>query len=350
VDPTPVSNRGDGPGGRRQIAWRIRGLLRGATLAVTSVAVVLAGAELALRWRGYPFRGTWIPSETALATFDDELGWSYIPGLTKTQPFGTDRHRITMYFDSSGIRVDRPGHVWKREAPSVLFIGDSFTMGQGVEYEDAFPARVEALAGGRVQAVNLGVQGYGTDQSLLFLEREIGRFDTRAVVYTFIADHIRRNDNYDRRVLYPQGTWPGTKPLFGVRSDGGIFLRKRPRRYADMHTLRLTQVAQLAWARWGPAPDTALTTALIREMKRLCDEKGVPLLVVSWAWVPRPGDHDVFKGTGVDLLNLGDSVPEGWRSWRIPGDGHPTVQGHDRAARLIVRRLSSVLPDVVGPP
>jgi hypothetical protein len=343
-------DRGDGPRGGRPIALRVRDLLGGAALAVVSVAVVLAGTELALRRAGYPFRGTWIPSETALARFDDELGWSYLPGLTATQAFGTDRHRVTMYFDSSGIRVGQPGHVWRRGAPTVLFIGDSFTMGQGVAYEDAFPARVEALTGGRVQTVNLGVQGYGTDQALLSLRRQIDRFDTRAVVYTFIADHIMRNDNYDRRVLYPRGTWPGSKPLFGVRPDGGVFLRKRPVRFASLSTLHLLQVAQLAWARWGPPPDTTLTTALIRELKRFCDEKGVRLLVVNWAWVPRPGDLDVFKGTGVDVLDLGVAVPEGWRTWWIPGDGHPTVQAHERAARLIVQGLSSEVPGLVRPP
>ena len=330
---------------------RAREVLASAALLLVSAGATLTLAEVALRHEHYPFSGSWTPSETALARFDDTLGWSYREGLTATQPFGRQRRMVTMYFDSAGIRVDGPVHVFSRTKPSILFIGDSFTFGHGVAYEEAFPARVEQLLGGQVQSVNLGVQGYGTDQSLLALRRHMAWFNSRIVVYTYLADHIQRNDNYDRRVLYPDGNWPGTKPLFGLRADGTVFLSRHPRRIADLASLHLLQVAERAWARWGPRPDARLTTALIRELKRDCDARGIRLLVVNWPRGRAPstatggtsqapaGATAVFAGTGVDVLDLGVDAPPEWATWRIPGDGHPTAAAHELAARLIARRL-----------
>jgi hypothetical protein len=318
-----------------------------ALLFLVSLTVALAVAELALRVAHYPFRGTWIPSETGMARFDPELGWAYVPGREVTQTYGTDPRRVTAVFDSLGIRVERSDHTWRRGVPSVLFIGDSFTMGHGVNADEAFPARVEARLGGRMQAVNLGVEGYGTDQSLLSLRRYIDRFDTRAVVYTFIADHVWRNDNYDRRVYYPDGNWPGSKPLFGVSPGGGVYLRKPARRVTELGGLHLVQAAQVAWTRWGPRPDASLTTALIRELKRYCDARGVRLLVVYWSFAPGNGSQlDVLRGTGAEVLDLTVNAPPGWGTWVIPGDYHPTPQAHDRAARLIAERL---VADSVAP-
>jgi lysophospholipase L1-like esterase len=327
---------------------RARDVLAGAALFVISTSAALVVAELVLRYKGYPFSGSWTPSETALARFDDTLGWSYRAGLTTAQPIGRPRVMVTMTFDSAGIRVDRPGHVFSRTAPTILFIGDSFTFGHGVDYDSAFPARVERLLGGRVQAVNLGVQGFGTDQSLLALLRHIDAFNTRLVVYTYLRDHLSRNDNYDRRMLYPVGRWLGSKPLFGVRPDDSAYLRRRPLPIADLGRLHLLQVAQLVWTRWGPQPDPRLTTALVREVKRVCDARGVPLLVVNWTrqdpghtglsrvW-NEPPDAEILGGAQVEVLDLGLNAPPDWTSWRIPGDGHPTPQAHQRVAGLIAQ-------------
>ena len=311
------------------------------TLACVSTALALAVAELGLRLANYPFDGSWTPSEAAFARYDADLGWSYLPDRYARQTYGTDPREITMYFDTMGIRAGSPDHAWDWDAPSVLFIGDSFTMGHGVDYEEAFPARAEAAAGRRFQAVNLGVEGYGTDQALLSLQRYIDRFRTRAVVYTYIADHVRRNANADRRLLYPDGNWPGTKPLFGILPDGGAYLKRRPARVADLHTLRLVETAQLAWARWGARPDPRLTTALVRQLKRLCDARGVRLLVVYWSFAPDPRGLEPLAGTGVDVLDLTRDAPPEWPTWAIPGDWHPSAQAHDRVGRLVAERLTS---------
>jgi hypothetical protein len=338
---------------RRPVAAFLRGLATpdtalSAALALASLSFALLVAELALRVAHYPFSEDFTPPETALGRFDSDLGWSYVPGVSAHRTYGTDTRVIDTYIDSLGIRVADPSHRWDFR-PSMLFIGDSFTMGHGVNAHEAFPARVEARIGGRMQAVNLGVQGYGTDQALLALERYIDRFPTRIVVYTFIPDHLQRNDNYDRRLYDPQSHWPGSKPLFGVRADGSAFLRKRPKPAAELTHLHLLQAIEFAWTRWGPLPSVELTTAIIRELARYCRSKGVRLLVVYWSfnsstenyymsWV-KPDHLSVFAGTGADVLDLTAGAPPDWGDWVVPDDRHPNARAHDRAAKLIVERL-----------
>ena len=45
--------------------------------------------------------------------------------------------------------------------PRVIFIGDSFAEGLGVDDDDTLPAQFERLAGGRYEVLNLGVSGTG---------------------------------------------------------------------------------------------------------------------------------------------------------------------------------------------
>src|SRR5204862_1895735 len=105
------------------------------------------------------------------------------------------------HFDVIGARVRAPGVTPAPAAPTVLLVGDSLTMGHGVVFDDTFAGRLEAMADFPYQVVDLGVQAFGTDQSLLMLIRHIRRFNTKVVVYTFIDDPLLRNATDDRRVL-----------------------------------------------------------------------------------------------------------------------------------------------------
>lgn len=81
---------------------------------------------------------------------------------------------------------------------ALLFIGDSYTMGYGVEDDESFPALVDAMlrsAGrGAVPVVNAGVGNSGQGWWLPFLERRAGDFAPRVVILQ-LAD----NDFGDNR-------------------------------------------------------------------------------------------------------------------------------------------------------
>ena len=172
-------------------------LVLGLTTLFGSLVFTLVTVESVFRLLDYPLKVTWTPPESALARFDPDVGWSYVPNQTAVQRFARDRRQIVMHFNGIGSRIPTPGYRRDPRAPTVLFVGGSFTMGHGVQYEDTFVGQVEAMPQFPYQAVNLGVQGFGTDQSLLLLKRHFNKFNTIAVVYTFIEDHIVRNANYE---------------------------------------------------------------------------------------------------------------------------------------------------------
>ena len=55
------------------------------------------------------------------------------------------------------------------KAPEVICLGDSYTMGWGVDGEDSFPQRVEAISG--LKTLNAGVSSYGTVREFKLLQQ-----------------------------------------------------------------------------------------------------------------------------------------------------------------------------------
>jgi len=315
-------------------------------LASTFGLVAALGAlEMACRLLDLPGRFRVPPPGDVAATFDDELGWAYLPNHAVTSSFGSDERKITSYFDGIGARVRGPDAKHDRRAPTVLLVGGSFTMGHGVAFDDTFAGRLERMPGFPYQVVDLGVQGFGTDQSLLMLERNFKRFDTKVVVYTFIEDHIVRNSNFDRRVLQMNANTPGTKPLFGLDPDGTLHLRKTPYRLTEHPDVpRLWRYLEIAWNRVGPRPSVPLTVALVKEMRRFTEANGAAFLLVYWrGQEARPTPRmSLFDSLGLEMLDTGVDAPAGWPSWTLAGDPHPDARAHARVAALLYDAIMDV--------
>ena len=281
------------------------------------------------------------PGEDPLARFDEELGWSYIPNHSTARSYGEPPREIAMHFDERGLRAPGPGQRLDPDRPTLLFVGGSFTMGHGVFYEASFPARVAAgrLAG--CQIANAGVQGYGTDQSLLALRRHAGSFQTVAVIYTYMDDHPQRNGNRDRRMLYPDERFVGTKPVFKLDADGRPAPAHGPVRYEDYSVSHLAALVRLALP--TPRPIN-LTRQLIRTMRREVEAAGAVFIAIDWGWPQggrdRPSLFGPLEAEGMRVLYTEQSPPRNWRYMVIPGSGHPTVQAHGLVANRLRADLS----------
>jgi len=332
---------------RRKLGFALAGIL-------LSVVFTLAAVEIACRILGLPFddKRHWSPSENALAQFDPELGWSYIPNRTVVQEFGIARRPVAMHFDELGSRVRAPGVDHDPTAPSLLLVGDSYAFGHGLPYEETVAGQLESMRGFPLQVVNLAVQGHGTDQALLLLKKQFKKFNTKAVIYTYVDEHIARNANYDRRIMYRDIRILGTKPLFALRRDGTLYLEKKPVRYENLRYSRLWACIQVVWNRWGPKPSVDLTRALVQEMKNYVESNGAIFIVVHWyqrdywKWNPPstlgPGESP-FRRMNLNLINTTPHPPPAWNTWLIPGDEHPDARAHAYVAKLIYERIEHVL-------
>jgi len=123
------------------------------------------------------------------------------------QTFVKGQPPVPVHTNAQGIRVPKPDTLLDPDRPTVIFVGCSYSMGYGLPFEDTFIGQLAAYPNFPYQVVNLCVEAYGTDQAWLRLQRYMYDFNTIAVVYTFLPDHVNRNQNYDRRLLFPGAWW-----------------------------------------------------------------------------------------------------------------------------------------------
>ena len=164
-------------------------LLRAIALQAFLFLATLAAIELFLRISD--FRVTRLyPEEVRLPyQFDSELGWFPIPNMvrhwrgTHSLPMTELRH------NSIGLRDIE---LVKSVRPIVLFIGDSFVYGLGVEEQERFTEQLRRQWPD-ITVINAGVAGYGTDQELLLLKRLWSRIQPQMVVLIVCVE----NDHHD---------------------------------------------------------------------------------------------------------------------------------------------------------
>jgi len=125
---------------------------------------------------------------------DPELGYALNPGVrvSASRTMGDSAlYRVTYTTTDDGVRRTRGnvhGDTW-------LFMGCSFTFGDGVEDDETLPSRFSEQLGWNANVVNLGVSGYGAHQVLRLLET--GRLGGAAppvkhVIYQAIKAHVAR--------------------------------------------------------------------------------------------------------------------------------------------------------------
>lgn len=152
---------------------------------------------------------------------DPLLGWRNRPGASG--PYGGNEFRTRVTIDGHGQRGSRP-HRPDRAAGSwrVALLGDSQAWGDGVGDDETFAALLEDRAGrAGLEVLNFACPGYGSDQELLVLGRDVPPWSPDVVV---VAVYVGNDpaDNLSR------GTYQYPKPFFEVGPDGGLELRGVP--------------------------------------------------------------------------------------------------------------------------
>ncbi|MEO6326780.1 MAG: GDSL-type esterase/lipase family protein [Thermoanaerobaculia bacterium] len=115
-------------------------------------------------------------------------GWTLRAGLRGLPgPYGS---RVSS--NALGARGAREIAGKRAHVTRVLALGDSFTFGQGVSDDEAYPALLESRVPG-IEVVNLGVHGYGHDQMLITLREEGARLLPDVVLLGYVTDDALRN-------------------------------------------------------------------------------------------------------------------------------------------------------------
>jgi hypothetical protein len=170
---------------------------------------------------------------------DSELGWRYRADYRGAP-------------ESTNSRGQRGRREYAQAAPDgvvrLAAFGASFVFANEVADDAAWSAVLERLEP-RVEVLNYGVGGYGTDQALLLMRRELAAQDADVVLLGFAEIDLARNLNRFRRFLSPRD-YPLSKPRFTLAEGGELWLVPDP--FPDEASLRALAAQPDLVLRAGP--------------------------------------------------------------------------------------------------
>lgn len=143
--------------------------------------------------------------------YDPIRGFALFPNAN-THMAGKE-YDVQVHINSAGLRMDREIPVaHRRGVPRVLFLGDSFTFGHGVDASHRFTDLIQE-SWPQAEILNFGVSGTGTDQQLLHYREQGIHYSADLVVLGFYVKCAKRNGELAIRT--PRGWRP--KPRFELR-------------------------------------------------------------------------------------------------------------------------------------
>jgi hypothetical protein len=328
-----------------------RRVAKSVLLACIAAAGVLAVVELVLWiWRPFPILAPLYPGDcdvTAAAgpqgVIDDAIGWRFVPRAVIDDP-SPDFH-VVYHCNSAGFRAVRP-RPSDDGALKIVFLGDSFAFGVGVEEEQTFVERI-AEARGDVRVVNLGMPGFGVDQMKCTLSAFGAREQPDLVVAVFVVDDLTRSMTAfrDRGGLSP-------KPTFTLERGVLVPLDQGNSPSAVRRWFGRTFYLAEAWRRvenkygldYGFGDRFELNRALFVAMNGSCKALGAELLVVHLpqreAWKPIPAFAGALRARSVRVLDFGEVPVDDATPLYFARDPHLSPAGHRFVAETLLRAFA----------
>jgi hypothetical protein len=359
-----------GPSAR--LAW-----LPSLMLSFASLTLAWAGIEVAVRWtfrdaqvdlqpvywdQSVANRARWIkqrrmggvPVTDSIDVHDSLLGWRNKSNMSvRWERPGAYSTRVTT--DGAGLRwMPSPDRTSAAPTIRIGIYGDSLTFGEGVNDEEVYAAKVQALLP-EVEVLNFGVHGYGTDQQLLYFQSEGKRHSLDIVVLGFAWFHISRNTT-------TFGFF--AKPAFALRGDE-LELTNVPvpgptavlngAHEDEASALSASWLVRWAWRRVQNVGERRmyddtdsrpwqLTRRLLQDFVATASRFGSTVVIMSVdetrPWLEEPFGTFV-REIGASYLNLGPPLREIGKAtqYRIPNDGHWNEVGHADVARVLREHL-----------
>jgi hypothetical protein len=315
-------------------------------LATGSLLALLLALELGLRLVG----GTENVAHALYAFHqsDPVLGWIGKPDVHNR--FVSREFDVIVEHDASGFRKPEPA-VPPAPERRILVLGDSFTWGSGVGQGEVFTDRLQRRLAPGVAVINRGINGVGTGQQYLLLQRELAARHYDLVLLQFTPNDV--DDNVDPK--------RGRRPWFEVE-DGRLVARNpnpRPlqsasRRFFKDHSRLVRLVSfRLSLLQRGPRPREEgrtrpragedlrrqpgfeVTVALVRAIDAAAREHGAAFFVLY----AHPEDPLAYAATqelcaraGVAWIDLVPALRATGEPLTFRHDRHWTAAGHRAVA------------------
>ncbi|MGZ4903996.1 MAG: hypothetical protein ACXV5I_04215 [Halobacteriota archaeon] len=132
---------------------------------------------------------TWTNAHRTDKTYHPIIGWLYVPNQFKRMPDPT--HPYFIRTNNQGFRSNFAFEKECQGKKRIIFLGDSFTAGDGVANEDRFSDLTMASIG-NLECYNFGLTASGTDQQVVIYERIAQQFDHDILFLGFSMHDITR--------------------------------------------------------------------------------------------------------------------------------------------------------------
>jgi hypothetical protein len=288
-------------------------------------------------------------------------------GLDRPRPTGyapVDTKRRAMQPRNSRGYRDRERPVAKPAGVRrVVALGDSFAWGASVEFEDAYPQRLERGLNRRRrepwEVVNLALPGMNTVDQAAQLADEGLSYAPDVVLVGYVL-----NDSEDSQAAEARRAvdWSQPKEAPGLWGRSALARFVRGRLWATAENRRRVVGYRSMYA--DTAPGWAAARKALKAMGALCRERGVPLVIAIFPLFGNPLDDEypfaevhakVAEAAGEAGARVVDLWPayRGVRSELLVVDGvddeHPNEIAHRIAAGVILHALDDVVPWTAPP-
>jgi len=345
---------------------------RNVILSAVSTLILLVVMEAALRVSGA------VPAQTLRYVTPDM--WSTLPGpLLPGQSF-TDRMKRRLPYHVTVNELGFRGVGAARLEPAsgsfrILCLGDSFTFGAYVDDAETWPVRLEAILAERrprpgIDVVNAGINGFTIVDELEFMQEHGLTLKPDLVVLGFVlndlADMTRRVPM--RRMMLQTSREHASLPLGPLKAalhqtaiyNAMLLVKTRWLKISgDDPTLQAMDVRHLL----APQFDSATLELFaeyrrqLEQLKRLLDERRVPLVVVIFPYWEQLAEgapdlaqsrlEAMMRELGIPALDLLPSFrahdPDGSRFFLMPRDHHASPEGYRQAAIDIAAAIEPLL-------
>lgn len=358
-------------------AWtRLKKFLGVALLTVAACTITFVAIEGASSWAVLFYKGYFLPEQVFpsnyVRSYDELLGWTNTPSGRAEGTFGPGT-RITVNSQSFRAESDYTFDVPHGKL-RIICSGDSFTFGFGVSDHDTWCHQLTRIDQ-RLETINMGVGGYGIDQSYLRYERDGRPFQHDVHLFTFITEDFwrMRNSSFG---FYGKPTLRLSEGALAVEGVPVFRLSYPARLMTNLSTqtdrLRSIELGKAVFSRvWGSAAQQGLANddeirilamRVFEELQRLNRAKQSVLILV---YLPIATDYykrdsNVWreylkKGAlerripFLDVVERFRSLPaeDVERLYLRPWDGHFSPRGNEYVARFLREQIGA-MPQFAG--
>jgi hypothetical protein len=270
------------------------------------------------------------------AIYDPEVTYTLRPGSCR---FANREFDNEYRINSSGLR-DTEEALYR---PEIIFLGDSVTMGLGVEQEEAFPQLLGRSTATRT--LNAGISSYGTARQLLLLRR-LDRTDLRQVVIQYWPNDYAENVEFARSgklEILPAAEYAKTV----AEQEAARDYWPGEHTYHTLQAMRSFVGWQLSENADVTQPDPVLQAeAFVGCLERSpVDLAGVHVAMIAAnrdfvaAVLRRASQSEVEWVATIDVIDVTSALALDGSRFVI--DDHPTRLGHAAIARELAAMLAS---------